>query len=328
MCSMDTVFNCVIPYIQNGDDRNSVTLVCHKWNEIGGFTRKHVTVHMHYAPTPARLFKQFPFLVSLTLKGIKKTKSSIDLTQWIREIAIKFTRLKSLRIHHLVIYDSDLELLAKNRGKDLLSLKICECKGFSKNGLMCVAKYCSELTELCLDIINLVVDDEVVEEHDLIITGTPKKEIDKFKAQMEENFEMSDLGLLAYYLGIEVTQTNGDISIKQFAYANKILKEAEMINCNETLLPMDPGTRPTKKQATVALSSSESEFIAATATVIQALWLKRLLSKLTHSEEYKVTIRVDNKSAIALMKNPLQMMREQIARLKAEVKWATPEAAG
>nr|GEX55916.1 ribonuclease H-like domain, reverse transcriptase, RNA-dependent DNA polymerase [Tanacetum cinerariifolium] len=40
---------------------------------------------------------------------------------------------------------------------------------------------------------------------DLIITGTPKKEIDKFKAQMEEKIKMSDLGLLAYYLGIEVT---------------------------------------------------------------------------------------------------------------------------
>ncbi|GJX08294.1 zinc finger, CCHC-type containing protein [Tanacetum coccineum] len=65
---------------------------------------------------------------------------------------------------------------------------------------------------------------------DLIITGTPKEEIDNFKAQMEEKFEMSDLGLLAYYLGIEVTQTNGDISIKQSAYASKILKEAKMID--------------------------------------------------------------------------------------------------
>ncbi|GJZ78214.1 ribonuclease H-like domain, reverse transcriptase, RNA-dependent DNA polymerase [Tanacetum coccineum] len=80
---------------------------------------------------------------------------------------------------------------------------------------------------------------------DLIITGTPKKEIDKFKAQMEEKFEMSDLGLLAYYLGIEVTQTEGDISIRQSAYAIKILKEAGMIDCNETLIPMDPGTRLT-----------------------------------------------------------------------------------
>nr|GEZ12561.1 reverse transcriptase domain-containing protein [Tanacetum cinerariifolium] len=59
------------------------------------------------------------------------------------------------------------------------------------------------------------------------------------------------------------------------------------------------------KQATAALSSCESEFIAATAAATQALWLKRLLSKLTNIEEDKVTIKVDNKSAIALMKNPI-----------------------
>nr|GFC21671.1 ribonuclease H-like domain, reverse transcriptase, RNA-dependent DNA polymerase [Tanacetum cinerariifolium] len=144
---------------------------------------------------------------------------------------------------------------------------------------------------------------------DLIITGTTKKEIDKFKAQMEEKFKMNDLGLLAYYLGIEVTQTNGDILIRQSAYANKILKEAGIIDCNETLIPMKPGTRLTKldyvKKAIVALSLRESEFIVATAAATLALWLKRLLSKLTYSEEDKVTIRVDNKSAIALMKNPI-----------------------
>ncbi|GJR38203.1 ribonuclease H-like domain, reverse transcriptase, RNA-dependent DNA polymerase [Tanacetum coccineum] len=58
----------------------------------------------------------------------------------------------------------------------------------------------------------------------------------------------------------------------------------------------------TQKQATVALSSCESEFIAATAAATQALWLKRLLSRLTHSEEEKITIIVDNKSAIQLTK--------------------------
>ncbi|GJZ12613.1 hypothetical protein Tco_0547843 [Tanacetum coccineum] len=61
----------------------------------------------------------------------------------------------------------------------------------------------------------------------------------------------------------------------------------------------------TQKQATVALSSCESEFIASTAAATQALWLKRLLSRLTHSDEEKITILVDNKSAIALMKNPV-----------------------
>nr|GEU46929.1 ribonuclease H-like domain, reverse transcriptase, RNA-dependent DNA polymerase [Tanacetum cinerariifolium] len=153
---------------------------------------------------------------------------------------------------------------------------------------------------------------------DLIITGTQKKEIDKFKAQMEEKFKMSDLGLLAYYLGIEVTQTNSDISIRQSAYANKIKKEARIdssygVNTQEEKGTTDiifyygesPISWSTQKQATVALSSCESEFIAVTATATQALWLKKLLSKLTYSEEDKVTIRVDNKSAIALMKKPV-----------------------
>nr|GEV43306.1 ribonuclease H-like domain, reverse transcriptase, RNA-dependent DNA polymerase [Tanacetum cinerariifolium] len=161
---------------------------------------------------------------------------------------------------------------------------------------------------------------------DLIITGTPKKKIDKFKAQMEEKFKMSDLGLLAYYLGIEVTQTDGDISIQQAAYANKILKEAGIgnmihgfsdssygVNTQEgkgtTEIIFYYGELPiswsTQKQATVEISSCEYEFIAATAATTQALWLKRLLSKLTHSEEEKATIRVDNKFAIALMKNPV-----------------------
>nr|GFA48298.1 ribonuclease H-like domain, reverse transcriptase, RNA-dependent DNA polymerase [Tanacetum cinerariifolium] len=59
----------------------------------------------------------------------------------------------------------------------------------------------------------------------------------------------------------------------------------------------------TQKQATVALSSCESEFIATTTAATQALWLKRLLSRLTHSREENITIMVDNKSNIALMKN-------------------------
>nr|GFB56682.1 ribonuclease H-like domain, reverse transcriptase, RNA-dependent DNA polymerase [Tanacetum cinerariifolium] len=74
---------------------------------------------------------------------------------------------------------------------------------------------------------------------------------------MEEKFKMSDIGLLAYYLGIEVTQTGGDISIKQSAYANKILKEAGTIDCNETLIPIDPGTRLTNNTEGTSVISTE-----------------------------------------------------------------------
>ncbi|GKB12362.1 ribonuclease H-like domain, reverse transcriptase, RNA-dependent DNA polymerase [Tanacetum coccineum] len=42
---------------------------------------------------------------------------------------------------------------------------------------------------------------------------------------------------------------------------------------------------------TVALSSCESEFIAATGAACQALWLKRLLSELTGWEEKRITVK-------------------------------------
>ena len=48
---------------------------------------------------------------------------------------------------------------------------------------------------------------------DLIITGTSDKEIKEFKAEMHRLFKMSNLGLLAYYLGIEVVQKNGEITL-------------------------------------------------------------------------------------------------------------------
>ncbi|GJY66443.1 zinc finger, CCHC-type containing protein [Tanacetum coccineum] len=56
-------------------------------------------------------------------------------------------------------------------------------------------------------------------------------------------------------------------------------------------------------------------FYYATAAATKALWLKRLLSKLTHLKEGKVTIIVDNKSAIALMKNPVFHERSSLMAL-------------
>jgi hypothetical protein len=41
---------------------------------------------------------------------------------------------------------------------------------------------------------------------DLIISGPYVKDISVFKNEMKKKFSMSDLGLLSYYLGIEVKQ--------------------------------------------------------------------------------------------------------------------------
>ncbi|KAK9059981.1 hypothetical protein SSX86_020685 [Deinandra increscens subsp. villosa] len=250
---------------------------------------------------------------------------------------------------------------------------------------------------------------------DLLVAGTDQKEVDQFKRQMQVNFEMTDMGLLCYYLGIEVQQRKDGIVLKQAAYAKKVVELAGLKGCNETKVPMEPGvklskevggedveassyrrlvgslryltqTRPdlayavgyvsrymqspkqahmkaikhlvryvsgtleyglfyekgtgdgkiigysdsnhamdmddgkstsgnafyynksliswqSQKQRTVALSSCEAEFMAATYAACQALWLSRLLEEITGLEQKKVQLFVDNKSAIALMRN-------------------------
>ncbi|GJU30182.1 hypothetical protein Tco_1173771 [Tanacetum coccineum] len=67
------------------------------------------------------------------------------------------------------------------------------------------------------------------------------------------------------------------------------------------------GCKITEHQPTVTYtcSSCESEFMAATGAACQALWLKRLLSELTGWEEKRITLKVDNISAIALVRNPV-----------------------
>ncbi|GJT66238.1 uncharacterized mitochondrial protein-like protein [Tanacetum coccineum] len=70
-------------------------------------------------------------------------------------------------------------------------------------------------------------------------------------------------------------------------------------------LGTSPITWCSQKQTTVALSSCEAEFMAATSAACQAIWLRELLAEVTGLERQNVIIRVDNKSAIALSKNPV-----------------------
>jgi hypothetical protein len=56
---------------------------------------------------------------------------------------------------------------------------------------------------------------------------------------MKHLFAMSDLGLLSYYLGIEVDQSDDCITLSQSAYVAKILQAAAMAGCNAMHTPME-----------------------------------------------------------------------------------------
>uniref|UniRef100_A0A5B7B1Y6 Reverse transcriptase Ty1/copia-type domain-containing protein n=1 Tax=Davidia involucrata TaxID=16924 RepID=A0A5B7B1Y6_DAVIN len=251
---------------------------------------------------------------------------------------------------------------------------------------------------------------------DLIYTGNNTAMFGSFKKSMMAEFEMSDLGMMHYFLGIEVVQSSTGIFISQKKYVREILDRFQMKDCNPVNTPSEFGmklnkdnggkkvddtlykqivgslmyltaTRPdimhavsvisrymecpteihllaakrifrylkgtkefrlfykngeksdlfgftdsdyagdsddrkstsryvfmmgtgaiswsSKKQPIVTLSSTEAEFVAATARACQAIWLKKILKELHFKEDGPTHIYCDNSSAIKLSKNPV-----------------------
>ena len=63
---------------------------------------------------------------------------------------------------------------------------------------------------------------------DVIFTGNDDYLIENFKTVMKEEFQMTDMGLLRYFLGIEVEQDKSGIFISQAKYVNEVLERFNM----------------------------------------------------------------------------------------------------
>ncbi|XP_050909324.1 uncharacterized mitochondrial protein AtMg00810-like [Lathyrus oleraceus] len=81
---------------------------------------------------------------------------------------------------------------------------------------------------------------------DLIFLGSNDQMIEEFKSTMTCEFEMTDLGLMRFFLGLEVRQEETGIFISQEKYAKEILKRYKMESCNPASKPMEPGTKLSK----------------------------------------------------------------------------------
>jgi hypothetical protein len=81
---------------------------------------------------------------------------------------------------------------------------------------------------------------------DMIVIGGCTKIISEFKKQMQAEYKMSDLGPLSFYLGIEVHQNRGGITLSQGTYAAKIIEKAGLKGCNPYATPMDPRSKLSK----------------------------------------------------------------------------------
>ncbi|RVW77639.1 Copia protein [Vitis vinifera] len=74
-------------------------------------------------------------------------------------------------------------------------------------------------------VVSLYVDD-------LLVTGSSMEQIDNFKKEMKDVFEMTDLGRMTFFLGMEIQQKHNEILICQQKYDKEILKKFKMEECN------------------------------------------------------------------------------------------------
>jgi len=81
---------------------------------------------------------------------------------------------------------------------------------------------------------------------DLIITGNHDDHIAQVKKELHAGFKMTDLGLLHYYLGVEVFQRPHHIFISQSKYAAEVLQRFGMQDCKPVLTPMEQNLKLSK----------------------------------------------------------------------------------
>ena len=74
---------------------------------------------------------------------------------------------------------------------------------------------------------------------DMIYMGSSEFIVAEFKFNMMRKFEMPDLGLLHYFLRLEVNQNLDGIFISQIKYATDFLYQFNMLNCKSKPTPMN-----------------------------------------------------------------------------------------
>ena len=80
--------------------------------------------------------------------------------------------------------------------------------------------------------------------------------IKKFKEDMMKVFEMTNLGLMHYFLGIEITKKEDGIFISQRKYLENLMKKFKMEGCKTVATPLDSNKALRKEDDTPKADNS------------------------------------------------------------------------
>ncbi|KAF3667798.1 putative ribonuclease H protein-like, partial [Capsicum annuum] len=122
---------------------------------------------------------------------------------------------------------------------------------------------------------------------DVLVTGSNTKNIEDFKQEMMQAFEMTDLGLMSYFLGMEIKQGQNEVFIYQKKYAKEILKKFHMEDCKEMSTPMNQKEKLSKNDGAEKVEETYFRGLVGclmylTATRPDILYVVSILSRFMH----------------------------------------------
>jgi hypothetical protein len=83
---------------------------------------------------------------------------------------------------------------------------------------------------------------------------------------------MSDLGLLSFYLGIEVHQDSSGISLRQTAYAKRIIELGGLTGCNPAYTPMEERLKLSRDSTAKEVDATEYRHIVGSLRYLVHTW--------------------------------------------------------
>nr|GEZ36968.1 ribonuclease H-like domain-containing protein [Tanacetum cinerariifolium] len=129
--------------------------------------------------------------------------------------------------------------------------------------------------------------------NDIILTASYPVALQQIIYSLHNEFDMTDLGKLNYFLGISATRTPTSLFLSQKKYALQLLEPAHMLNINTLSLAPVPN----------------AEYRGVANVVAEIAWFRNLLRELNYPLSTATLIYCDNVSAIYMSANPIQHQR-------------------
>eukprot|EP00253_Pinus_taeda_P007651 PITA_07651 len=158
---------------------------------------------------------------------------------------------------------------------------------------------------------------------DLVITGAERL-IEHCKRDLATEFEMKDIGLIHYFLGLEGTvdygldYRQGD-GVRLVGYIDSDWAGCASDRKSTSGCCFGLGSAVvswfSRKQQSVALSSAEAEYMAASLASCEAIWLRKMFGLFGQPLRPSV-IYCDNQSCIKLTENPVFHDRSKHIRIR------------